>query len=179
MDEHHDPPCGQAVKQLCERACAVFGQTQYTTLASISVSHRYKLRKSTGYTHRRRYFQKTQSKPSKIGERRQPKPNGQPGYIRIDTVHQGDLDKQKGVYHINAVDEVTQCEIVCAVERISACYRIPALQQLLDQLPFIIISFHTDNGSEYINYHPIPQLPAPRVAGEAAHRLHKVTFQAQ
>ena len=36
-----------------------------------------------------------------IGERRKPQPDGQPGYIRIDTVHQGDLDGEKGVYHIN------------------------------------------------------------------------------
>ena len=34
-----------------------------------------------------------------IGERRRPEPNGKPGYIRIDTVHQGDLDGVKGVYH--------------------------------------------------------------------------------
>jgi len=44
-------------------------------------------------------------------------PNGQPGFIRIDTVHQGDQDKVIGVYHINAVDEVTQFEVVCMVEK--------------------------------------------------------------
>ena len=43
---------------------------------------------------------------SRLGERRQPQPNGLPGYLRVDTVHQGDLDGVKGVYHINAVDEV-------------------------------------------------------------------------
>jgi hypothetical protein len=48
--------------------------------------------------------------------------NGKPGYIRIDTVHQGDLDGCKGVYHINAVDEVTQIEIVVSVEKISEQY---------------------------------------------------------
>ncbi len=36
-----------------------------------------------------------------IGERRKPQANGKPGYIRIDTVHPGDLDGRKGVYHIN------------------------------------------------------------------------------
>jgi hypothetical protein len=30
----------------------------------------------------------------------------------VDTVHQGDQDGKKGVYHINAVDEVTQYEVV-------------------------------------------------------------------
>ncbi len=39
-----------------------------------------------------------------IGERRQPNPKGKPGYLRVDTVHQGQRDGQPGVYHINAVD---------------------------------------------------------------------------
>jgi transposase InsO family protein len=124
---------------------------EYTSLASISVSHLYNLRKSIAYTRHRRHFEKTRPKPSKIGERRKPQPNGQPGYIRIDTVHQGDLDKQKGVYHINAVDEVTQFEVVCTVERISEIYLIPALEQLLETFPFTVLGFHSDNGSEYIN----------------------------
>ena len=151
MDERHDTPCGPAVKKLCERAYEVFGQTEYTALASIAVSHLYNLRKSTTYTRHRHHFEKTQPKPSKIGERRKPQPNGKPGYIRIDTVHQGDLDKQKGVYHINAVDEVTQFEVVCSVEKISERYLIPALEQMLETFPFTVLGFHSDNGSEYIN----------------------------
>jgi len=151
MDKRHDTPCGPALKKLCERACEVFGQTEYTALASISVSHLYNLRKSTPYTRQRRHFEKTRPKRLKIGERRKPQPHGQPGYIRIDTVHQGDLDKQKGVYHINAVDEVTQCEVVCSVEKISERYLIPALEQLLETFPFTVLGFHSDNGSEYIN----------------------------
>lgn len=151
MDERHDTPCGPAVKKLCERACAVFGETDYERLASISVSHLYNLRKSTPYTKRRRHFEKTRPTRSTIGERRQPKPHGQPGYIRIDTVHQGDLDKQKGVYHINAVDEVTQFEVVCTVEKISERYLLPVLEQLLDAFPFQVLGGNEDNGSEYIN----------------------------
>ena len=115
------------------------------------MSHLYNLRKSIPYTRQRRHFEKTRPRPSKIGERRKPQPNGQPGYIRIDTVHQGDLDKQKGVYHINAVDEVTQFEVVCTVEKISERYLIPALEQLLETFPFTVLGFHSDNGSEYIN----------------------------
>jgi len=86
-----------------------------------------------------------------IGERRMPNPNGQPGFIRIDSVHQGDQDGVKGVYHINAVDEITQFEVVCTVEKISERYLIPVLEQLLDAFPFVIKGFHSDNGSEYIN----------------------------
>lgn len=151
MDERHDTPCGPAVKKLCERACAVFGQSEYTALAAISVSHLYNLRKSTPYTKLRRHIEKTRPTRSTIGERRRPQPHGQPGYIRIDTVHQGDSDKQKGVYHINAVDEVTQFEVVCTVEKISERYLLPALEQLLDTFPFQVLGFHSDNGSEYIN----------------------------
>ena len=71
----------------------------------------------------------------------------------MDTVHQGDQDGRKGAYHVNAVDEVTQYEIVCSVERISERYLIPVLETLLDQFPFVIAGFHADNGSEYINRH--------------------------
>lgn len=117
----------------------------------ISVSHIYNLRKSNTYIRQRRHFEKTRSKPSKIGERRKPQPNGQPGYIRIDTVHQGDLDKQKGVYHINAVDEITQYEVVCTVEKISEHFLMPALEQMLEAFPFTLQGSHSDNGSEYIN----------------------------
>lgn len=151
MDERHDTPCGPAVKKLCERAYEVFGETGYERLASISVSHLYNLRKSLPYTRQRRHFTKTRPTRSAIGQRRKPQPNGQPGYIRIDTVHQGDLDQHKGVYHINAVDEVTQFEVICTVEKISERYLIPALEQLLDTFPFRVLSFHSDNGSEYIN----------------------------
>ena len=89
--------------------------------------------------------------------------NGQPGYLRVDSVHQGDLDKRKGLYHINVVDEVTQYEIVITVERISERYLIPALEDLLDQFPFKLLGFHSDNGSEYIN---------KRVAEYEFNRLH-------
>ena len=67
-------------------------------------------------------------------------------------MHQGDLDGIKGVYHINAVDEVTQFEIVASVEKISEAYLIPILEQIIEQFPFKIISLHSDNGSEYINF---------------------------
>jgi len=102
MDERHGTPCGPAVKKLCERAWAVFGQAEYQTLAGISVSHLYNLRQSKTCTRRRQHSEKTRPTASTIGERRKPRPDGKPGYIRIDTVHQGDQDKQKGVYHIKA-----------------------------------------------------------------------------
>ena len=151
MDERHDTPSGPAIKKLCERACQLFGETAYQRLAAISISHLYNLRHSTPYRQQRRHVEKTQPSRSTIGERRKPHPAGQPGFLRIDTVHQGDWDKQKGVYHINAIDEVTQFQVVCTVEKISEAYLLPALEDLLAAFPFHIRGFHSDNGSEYIN----------------------------
>ena len=70
----------------------------------------------------------------------------------MDTVHQGDLDGIKGVYHINAVDEVTQWQIVGAAEQISEAYLLPVLEAMLAQFPFRILGFHSDNGSEFIDH---------------------------
>lgn len=157
-DELHGTLSGPATKKLCERAWLCFGQSEYHRLAGISVSYLYVLRHSSSYRHVRQHFEKTRPTVSRLGERRQPQPNGRPGYLRVDTVHQGDLDGVKGVYHINAVDEVTQFEIVCSVEKISERYLIPVLADLLDQFPFLILAFHADNGSEYINKHVVKLL---------------------
>src|ERR1035438_7934635 len=73
------------------------------------------------------------------------------GYLRVDTVHQGDRDGIKGVYHINAVDEVTQWQVVGSVSAITQAHLEPALRAILGQFPFLIRGFHSDNGSEFIN----------------------------
>jgi transposase InsO family protein len=59
--------------------------------------------------------------------------------------------KCQGVFHINAVDEVTPWEIAAAVPRISESYLEPVLAAVLAQFPFLIHGFHSDNGSEFIN----------------------------
>lgn len=152
LDELHGTLSGPATKKLCERAYQLFEQAQYQRLAGISVAHLYNLRKANAYTRRRYTYEKIRAtRSATIGERRKPQPQGQPGYIRVDTVHQGDLDIRKGVYHINAVDEVTQFELVTSLERISEAYLLPALEYLLATFPFVIAGFHCDNGSEYIN----------------------------
>ncbi|TFG60046.1 MAG: transposase [Nitrospirales bacterium] len=111
----------------------------------------FNLRKSTGYLRHRQSVEKTRPTRSRIGERRKRHPAGQPGFLRIDTVPQEDWDKQKWVYPINAVDAVTQFQVVCTLEKISEAYLLPALEQLLQALPFMIQGLHSDNGSEYIN----------------------------
>ena len=121
------------------------------------MAHIYNLRKSRGYREKRLRYEKTRPVQVAIGERRRPEPNGKPGYLRVDTVHQGDLDGIKGVYHINAVDEVTQWQIVGATAQISEQWLIPVLEAMLEQFPFRIRGFHSDNGSEFIN-HTVAQL---------------------
>ncbi len=119
MDERHNTPSGAVIKKLCERAYSIFNEIEHENIASISVSHLYNLRSSSGYQKQRRTFEKTQSRQVAIGERRKPNAEGEPGYIRVDTVHQGDQDGIKGVYHINAVDEITQYEVVLSCGKIS------------------------------------------------------------
>lgn len=87
-----------------------------------------------------------------IGERRKPNPEHKPGYLRVDTVHPGDLDGIKGVYHINAVDQETQWQVLGATAQISEAWLIPVLEAMLRQFPLRILGFHSDNGSEFINY---------------------------
>jgi hypothetical protein len=77
-------------------------------LSSISVSHIYNLRQRRHYRGCWMSYTKTRPVQVAIGERRRPQPLGRPGYLRVDTVHQGDRDGGKGVYQIKAVDEVTQ-----------------------------------------------------------------------
>ncbi|WP_062260369.1 integrase catalytic domain-containing protein [Endozoicomonas arenosclerae] len=150
-DRLHSDLNGPAIKKICERAYQQ-GDQRYERLATISISHLYNLRKSVTYERVRGHKDTTRASQSTIGIRRRPNPEGQPGFIRVDTVHQGDKDGVKGLYHINAVDEVTQYEVVCTVEKISERYLIPVLEGLLAGFPFNLLEFHSDNGSEFINH---------------------------
>ena len=96
----------------------------------------------------------TKTKPTqvRIGERRKPHPPGRPGFVRVDSVHPGDLDGKKGVYEVNLVDEVTQYEFVAAVEALSERFPVPVLEALIEAFPFEAKGFHADNGSQYINH---------------------------
>ena len=81
-----------------------------------------------------------------IGECRKPHPGGRPGFLRVDSVHQGDLAGEKGIYLVNVVDEVTQYEFVGAAVAISEAFLLPVLEALIDAFPFRIMGFHADNG---------------------------------
>ena len=152
VDEAHETLSGPATQKILYRAFHEFADARFERLARISMAHIYNLRKRRAYRERRVHFEKTRPTPIAIGERRRPEPGGRPGYLRVDTVHQGDRDGVKGVYHINAVDEVTQWEVVGATAHISEAWLKPLLESMLGQFPFRIRGFHTDNGSEFINH---------------------------
>ena len=142
---------GPATKKILEREWKIYRHTEYERLATISAAHIYNLRKRRRYRECRAHYTKTRAVQVAIGERRRPQPGGRPGYLRVDTVHQGDLDGIKGVYHINAVDEVTQWQVVGSVAAITQMHLEPVLRAILSQFPFPIRGFHSDNGSEFIN----------------------------
>jgi transposase InsO family protein len=152
VDEAHQTLSGPATQKILQRAYHDFQEPAYQRLAELSVAQLYRLRQSRAYRQRRVTYQATRPTPVAIGERRRPEPNGHPGYLRVDTVHQGDLDGVKGVYHLNAVDEVTQWQVVGAVPQISEAWLKPVLEAMLAQFPFRIRGFHSDNGSEFINH---------------------------
>ena len=151
VDEAHETLSGPATRRILEREYGLFNKAEYARLATISVAHLYNLRKSQRYRERRLNYTKTRPTTVAIGERRKPTPRGRPGYLRLDTVHQGDGPEGKGVYHINAVDQVTQWQIAASAPRISELYLEPVLKAMMLQFPFRILGFHTDNGSEFIN----------------------------
>lgn len=152
VDRAHGNLSGPATQRILEREYHEYGQAAYQRLAAISVAHLYRLRSTEAYRKRNVSYQPTRPAFIPIGERRKPQPKGAPGYLRVDTVHQGDQDGRKGLYHINAVDEVTQWEIVAATPQISELWLIPVLEAMLQQFPFVIRGFHSDNGSEFVNY---------------------------
>lgn len=144
---------GPATVCVLRRQREVFGDARFERLGSISVAHLYNLRNSAGYRQQRVVLSKTRGdRTPGIGVRKAPAPEGRPGFIRIDSVHQGDFDGIKGLYHINAVDCITQWQIVASVQTIAENHLLPVIEQMLHQFPTEILGFHADNGSEYVNH---------------------------
>lgn len=151
IDELHGYLNGAAVVKILRREYVLFNNQACVRLQRLSVSHLYNLRQTDDYRKRSIRYVKTKPAVVAIGKRQKPEPNGRPGSIRVDSVHQGDKDGEKGVYHVNLVDEITQWEVVVCVEGISERFMIPALTAAMDLFPFVLVNFHADNGSEYIN----------------------------
>ena len=130
VDAAHEDLSGPGVRRILQREFTVFGKPEFENLAGISASHIYNLRDSKAYASVRVHMTHTQARQVSIGERRKPDPRGQPGYLRVDTVHQGHHDGQPGVYHINAVDTVTQWQVVGAVTAITQAHLEPVLKAI-------------------------------------------------
>ncbi len=163
MDRANDDVCGSAIVHLLQRAFSVYGDRRYERLSKLSVSHLYNLRKSGGYRALRIHFTKTRAVCNPIGVRKAPRPNGRAGWVRVDSVHQGDLDGIKGVYHITCVDAVSQWQVQSCVQGISEAFLLPVLEMVIDQFPFQIEGFHSDNGSEYVNHKVAKMLEKLRI----------------
>ena len=163
MDKAHEDVCGPAIIHLLKRAFHDYGDVRYERLAKLSSSHLYNLRKSTGYQCLRVSFTKTHPVCNSIGVRKAPIPNGRAGFVRIDSVHQGDEDGVKGVYHITCVDSISQWQVEACVQGISEAFLLPVLALVIEQFPFVIEGFHSDNGSEYINHKVAKMLEKLRI----------------
>jgi len=143
-DELHLRLSEGATKEILRREFEIFHHNNFQTISRISHSHITNLRHSLMY--KNSWVNHTKARQIPIGITMPPENFGKPGSIRVDTVNQRD------VYHINSVDEITQWEVVVCVPQISERCMLPALQELIDQYPFIIFNFHSDRGRETINY---------------------------
>ena len=178
VDAAHEDLSGPAVRHLLRREWEVYGNPEFQRLAAISPSHIYNLRQGSAYQKLRVRRHRTQSRQVSIAERRRPEPKGQPGYLRLDTVHQGERDGEPGVYHVNAVDTVTQWQVVGCVETISERHLIPVLEAMLHQFPFRIRGFHCDNGSEFLNHKVVVLLNKLLVEEFTKSRAYRTTDNA-
>ncbi len=162
-DEIGGQLCGPAACEVLRREYEVFGDTRHERLSRLSVSHLYNLRRSRTHRLRRTTWNPTRPTAAGIGERRRPDPDARPGFVRVDTVHQGDRDGRKGLHHVNLIDEVTQYEHLGAVAAISEAFPVPVLEPLIAAFPFEVKGFHAGNGSEHINRHVAALLNKPHV----------------
>ena len=119
VDRAMETLSGPATVCVLKRPRDVYGDARFECLGSNPVGHLYNLRNSAPYLARPVALTKTRpTRAITIGVRKAPAPEGRPGFIRIDSVHQGDQDGIKGLYHINAVNCVTQWHVV-ATRRLS------------------------------------------------------------
>lgn len=143
-DELHLRLSEKATLEILRREFEVFKHSEFQTISSVSHSHITNLRNSLVY--KSGWINHTKARTIQIGQTQKPESNGRPGSIRVDAVNQRDI------YHINAVDEVTQWEVVFCVPQITEDWMLSALKEIFNQFPFKIFNFHSDRGHENINY---------------------------
>ena len=113
-DEVHLRLSSLATKEILRREYTIFRRNKYENIFKVSPSHINNLRHSRVY--KSHWVNPTKAKIVNIGKTQKPQNNDIPGSIRVDTVHQRD------VFHINAVDEITQWEVVVCVSQITRKY---------------------------------------------------------
>ncbi len=126
VDEAYGQLSGPATKEILRREYEVHGDERFKRLASISGAHIYNLRKTRSCQRGRLTFRQTRSTTVSIGKRQKPTPEGKPGFLRVDTVHLGDREGEKGIYVINIVDEVTRFQHLGAVPNVTEYYLVPS-----------------------------------------------------
>jgi transposase InsO family protein len=137
---------GPATKRILEREHSEYGQAVYVRLAGISVAQIYRFRSSEAYRKKNTAYQPT--RPSTIPIGASPGPRAVQVICESTRCIRATRMAPKAFITINAVDEVTHSEIVAVAPQISERWLMP----LLEQFPFTIRGFHSDNGSEFINY---------------------------
>ena len=96
VDEAFGQMSGLATCEILRRAFEVHGDPRFERLAGISRSHVYNLRGSRTYRAKRTTWTKTKGSNVAIAVRKAPEPNGVPGFLRVDSVHQGDPGRREG-----------------------------------------------------------------------------------
>ena len=125
VDEAHDTISGPATRKILQWAHYDFKDAQHTRLAELSVAQLYRMRKSRAYRQRLTSYQ--------------PAARAQ-WTVRLPACGHGASrrpGRNQGVYHINAVDEVTQWEVVGAAAQIGEAWLIPVLEAMLEQFPVV------------------------------------------
>ena len=136
---------------LFDREYNIFHKKEFERLANISKSHINNLRLTPAYKRRAIVFEKTHSTKSHFLPIGKMEAKGIPGYLRVDTVHSGTHNEQKGLYYINMIDDTLQTEYVFTVPVISERFMRVILDILLQSYWTPIEAFHSDGGSEYNN----------------------------
>ena len=91
---------------------------------------------------------------SACGARRRPR--AEPASSASTACTRATSTAPEGLYHINAVDCLTQWQVVASVQTLSEAHLLPVIEQMLEQFPFVILGFHADN--------PRGRGPAPSAA---------------
>jgi len=87
---------GLATRVVLRRQFELFGDSRFERLAGISNGHIYNLRSGSTYRGQRAVWTRTRAATVSIGLRQAPEAGGRPGFVPVDTVHQGTATVSRG-----------------------------------------------------------------------------------